>query len=681
MFRSFRQDPSVAKQKLSRGVFKRILGFARPYRRAISVFLVLIAVDAALGAVTPLIYKAIIDQGITPGKVGVVLALAAVLAGFALAAAALGLGERYLSAKIGEGLIFDLRTQVFDHVQRMSLAFFSRTQTGALTQRLNGDVLGAQRAFTSTLSSVVSNTLTVVFVVAAMVSMSWKVTLVSLALLPVFIAPVRWVGRKLADITRQSMDLNATMSQTMTERFSVAGAALVKNYGDPGRESSSYAGDADAVRRIGIKSAMYASAFRIGMMLVASIAVAVVYGLGGWLSIRGELTVGVVVALVTLLNRLYGPITALSNVQVDVMTTLVSFERVLEVLDLQPLVSDSPDAHDLEFDDAARGVPAIRFDRVWFRYPAASEVSLASLEPPAAGRPNGDGAGAGGPNGDGAGVGGAGLDDGRLDDGRLGDGGPGDGPEAYGPGDDVAGSDGGESGRAGDDCDRLPWTLEDVSFDVPPGSMVALVGPSGAGKSTASMLVSRLYDATRGRVELCGADVRELTASSVNRAVGIVPQDAHLFHTSLRENLLYARPEASEAEVWEALERAQAGFVRDLPDGLDTVVGDRGYRLSGGERQRVAIARLLLKSPAMVVLDEATAHLDSESEALVQRALAEALRGRTALVIAHRLSTVRGADLIVVLDHGRVVERGTHSELLAAGGLYAKLYEVQFAPA
>ncbi|MDR2374232.1 MAG: ABC transporter ATP-binding protein/permease [Bifidobacteriaceae bacterium] len=633
MFRSFRQDPSVTRQKLTRATLRRILGFARPYRRVIAVFLTLIGFDAALGAATPLVYSAIIDKGITPGRIGLVVGLAGLLVGFAVAAAALGLGERLLSARIGEGLIYDLRTRVFDHVQRLSLAFFSRTQTGALTQRLNGDVLGAQRAFTSTLSAVVSNTLTVVFVVAAMVSMSWKVTAVSLVLLPVFVAPVRWVGRKLADITRQSMDLNAAMSQTMTERFSAPGAALVKNYGDPDREASAYAADADAVRRIGVKSALYASAFRIAMMLVAAIAVAVVYGLGGWLSIRGELTVGVVVALVTLLNRLYGPITALSNVQVDVMTTLVSFERVLEVLDLEPLVKDAPDAHALTLPDAVDHAPAIRFDSVWFRYPTAGEVSLASLEPANQ---------------------------------------AGDEPGGRGERD----ADGGIGGE-----DQPEWTLRDVSFEVPRGSMVALVGPSGAGKSTASLLVSRLYEAQCGRVELCGQDVRGLTAASINRAVGVVSQDAHLFHASLRENLVFARPGAGTAELWDALERAQAGFARDLPQGLETVVGDRGYRLSGGERQRIAIARLLLKAPAIVVLDEATAHLDSESEAAVQAALAEALRGRTSLVIAHRLSTVRGADQIVVLDRGRMVERGTHTELLAAGGLYSKLYAVQFAAA
>jgi ATP-binding cassette subfamily B protein len=591
----------------------------------------------------------IIDRGIAPGRLGTVLGLAGLLAGIAVFAAALGLGERYLSARIGEGLIFDLRTRVFAHVQELSLAFFSRTHTGALTQRLNGDVLGAQRAFTSTLSSLVSNTLSVVFVIAAMASMSWKITLVSLVLLPVFVAPVRWVGRKLAAIARRSMELNAAISQTMTERFSVAGAALVKNYGDPAREDAAYAEDADAVRRIGVKQAMYASAFRIGMTLVASVAVAVVYGLGGALAIRGELTVGVVVALVTLLNRLYGPITALSNVQVDVMTTLVSFDRVLEVLDLEPLVRDAADAADLDWETCGTSAPAgpapgavpsppapgavpsppaasrsgrprpappaVRFASVWFRYPAGAEVSVASLE------------------------------------------------------------GGGDSARE----ETPAWTLEDVSFAVPRGAMVALVGPSGAGKSTASLLVSRLYDATEGAVELCGHDVRGLTARSIRRTVGVVAQDAHLFHTTLRDNLLFARPEAAEEDLWRALDRAQASFVRSLPQGLDTVVGDRGYRLSGGERQRIAIGRLLLKAPQVVVLDEATAHLDSESELAVQRALAEALKGRTSLVIAHRLSTVRDADQIVVLDRGRVVERGRHPDLLAAGGLYADLYRVQFA--
>jgi ATP-binding cassette subfamily B protein len=690
-FRSFRQDPSVAQQKIAPGTLRRIAGFARPYRGKIIVFLLLIAADAALGAATPLVYRAIIDRGITPGRLGLVVALAGLLAGFAVAAAGLGLAERYLSARIGEGLIFDLRTKVFDHVQELSLAFFARTHTGALTQRLNGDVLGAQRAFTSTLSSVVSNTLTVVFVIAAMLSMSWKITLVSLVLLPVFVLPVRWVGRKLAAIAREAMERNAAMSQTMTERFSVAGAALVKTYGDPARESANYAADADAVRRIGIKQALYGSAFRIGMTLVASVAVAVVYGLGGALAIRGELTVGVVVALVTLLNRLYGPITALSNVQVDVMTTLVSFERVLEVLDLPPLIQDAPDAADLSWEApatpsppaAAGGAPAAPGEAT--AGGGTAEAAGATAGGAAAGAEQAT-AGAGTAEAAGATAGGAAAGGGGTasSDGWAG----GSGAPAirfrdvwfrYPEGAEVsvASLEGAE--RIAEE--RPDWTLRDVSFAVPRGSMVALVGPSGAGKTTASSLVARLYDATRGAVELCGGDVRGLTARSVRAVVGTVAQDAHLFHATLRDNLLFAKHGASDADLREALARAQAGFVNALPQGLDTVVGDRGYRLSGGERQRIAIARLLLKAPQIVVLDEATAHLDSESELAVQRALAEALRGRTSLVIAHRLSTVREADQIVVLDRGRVAERGTHSALLAAGGLYASLYRVQFAEA
>jgi ATP-binding cassette subfamily B protein len=611
MFRSFRQDPSVAHEKVSPQTLRRIVGFARPYRGRIAVFVVLIAVDAAVGAGLPLVYRAIIDQGIARGRVGLVVGLAGVLAGIAILTALLGFAERLLSSRIGESLIYDLRTQVFDHVQRMPLAFFSRTQTGALVQRLNGDVMGAQRAFTSTLSTVVSNVLTVVFVIAAMISMSWQITVISLALLPVFVLPVRWVGRKLAAITREGMDLNATMSQTMTERFNVAGAQLVKNYGRPGEESAHFAADAARVRDIGVKSAMYASAFRIGMTLVASIAVAIVYGMGGVLAIRGSLTVGVLVALTSYLTRLYGPITALSNVQVDIMTTVVSFDRIFEVLDLKPSVADAPDAAALTWHDDPR-TPGIAFEDVSFSYPAAHEVSLRSLE--------------------------------TVD--RDSPGGP---------------------------------TLDHVSFEVPVGEMVALVGPSGAGKSTASLLVSRLYDVTAGTVRICGQDVRDVTQASLHDAVGVVTQDAHLFHDTLRANLALARPDASDQEMWDALGLAQASFVADLPDGLDTVVGDRGYRLSGGERQRIAIARLLLKEPSLVVLDEATAHLDSGSEAAVQQALDQALHGRTSLVIAHRLSTVRAAHSIVVLDSGRVVEQGTHTELMAAGGLYADLYRTQFA--
>jgi ATP-binding cassette subfamily B protein len=613
MYRSFRLDPSVARQRVTREVLRRILTFARPYRRLITIFLVLVAVDAAVGAATPLVFSRIIDDGIAKGRTGVVLALAGVVALLALAAAGLALASRWLSSRIGEGLILDLRTQVFDHVQRMPLAFFSRTQTGALVQRLNGDVLGAQQAFTSTLSNVVSNVLTVVLVLAAMLSLSWQITLVSLVLLPLFVLPVRAMGRRLAAVTAESYTLNAEMGQTMTERFNVAGAQLVKLYGRADDETSVFSARASRVRDIGITSAMYGAVFRVGLTLVAAMAVAIVYGLGGVLAIRGSLTIGTVVALTSYLTRLYGPITALSNVQVDVMTTLVSFERVLEVLDLKPTVADAPDARPLPAD--LPRTASVELDDVSFRYPSAAEVSLASLESVA-----------------------------RLQS-------------------EVPGT-----------------TLEHVSFTVPHGHLVALVGPSGAGKTTIAQLVARLYDVTGGAVRVAGQDVREVTQASLRDAIGIVTQDAHLFHDTIRANLLYARPDASDAAIEQALRRAQIwDLVSRLPDGVDTVVGDRGYRLSGGERQRLAIARLLLKAPPIVILDEATAHLDSESEAAVQRALAEALEGRTAIVIAHRLSTIREADSIVVLDRGGVVQQGTHEELLAAGGLYAELYETQYA--
>jgi ATP-binding cassette subfamily B protein len=615
MYRSFRLDPTVAHKRVTREVLRRILTFARPYRRLITVFLVLVAVDAGVGAVTPLVFQRIIDDGIAKGRTGVVLALAGVVALLALAAAGLALASRWLSSRIGEGLILDLRTQVFDHVQRMPLAFFSRTQTGALVQRLNGDVLGAQQAFTSTLSNVVSNVLTVVLVLAAMLSLSWQITLVSLVLLPLFVLPVRAMGRRLAAVTAESYTLNAEMGQTMTERFNVAGAQLVKLYGRADDETGVFSARAARVRDIGITSAMYGAVFRVGLTLVAAMAVAIVYGLGGVLAIRGSLTIGTVVALTSYLTRLYGPITALSNVQVDVMTTLVSFERVLEVLDLKPTVADAPDARPLPAD--LPRTASVELDDVSFRYPSAAEVSLASLESVA-----------------------------RLQT-------------------EIPGT-----------------TLEHVSFTVPHGHLVALVGPSGAGKSTIAQLVARLYDVTEGAVRVAGQDVRETTQASLRDAIGIVTQDAHLFHDTIRANLVYARPDATDAAIEQALRRAQIwDLVSRLPDGVDTVVGDRGYRLSGGERQRLAIARLLLKAPPIVILDEATAHLDSESEAAVQRALGEALEGRTAIVIAHRLSTIREADSIVVLDRGGVVQQGTHEELLASGGLYAELYETQFATA
>nr|WP_239072885.1 ABC transporter ATP-binding protein [Cellulomonas oligotrophica] len=612
--RGFGTDRSVVHQRLQRGTLRRVLRFAHPYRPQLAVFLVLIAVGAAAGAASPWLVQRLIDDGVATGDTGLVVSTASVIALLAVVQAVLGVGERWVSARIGEGLIHDLRTAVFDHVQRMPLAFFSRTRTGALVQRLNGDVLGAQQAFTSTLSNVVSNSLTVVFVLAAMLSMSWQLTLVSLVLLPVFVLPARWFGRRIADITRESYELNADASQTMTERFNVAGAHLVKVFGDPARESAAYAEQTGRVRDIGVRMALYSTWFRIGLTTVAAVATAVVYGLGGLMAISGQLTVGVVVALAAYLGRLYGPLTAMSNVQVDVMTALVSFERVLEVLDLEPMVAEKTDAADLRAAVAAHGA-SVELDHADFRYPAADEVSLASLESVAALR-----------------------------------------------------------------HDPVADTLHDVTFTVPAGSMVALVGPSGAGKTTISQLVTRMYDPTGGAVRIAGQDLRDVTAASLRATVGVVSQEAHLFHDTIAGNLRLARPDATDAELADALRAAHVwDLVASLPEGLETVVGDRGYRLSGGERQRLAIARLLLKAPDVVVLDEATAHLDSESEAAVQVALDAALAGRTSLVIAHRLSTVRQADLVVVLDAGRVVEQGTHAQLLEAGGLYADLYRTQFA--
>ena len=614
MLRTFAQDSSVTAQHVGRATLRRILGFARPYRWQLAVFVVLIAIDAATGAMTPWLLRILIDQGIAPKRGDVVIGVAAAVAGLAILGAGLSVAERWLSSRVGEGLILDLRTAVFDHVQRMPLAFFSRARTGALVQRLNGDVLGAQQAFTSTLQNVVSNTLSVVFVLAAMFSMSWQLTALSLVLVPAFVLPARFFGRRISAITRESYELNADASQFMQERFNVAGAHLAKVFGDPERESAAYRAQARRVRDIGVRLAMNASWFRIGLTTVAAVGVAIVYGLGGWQAVQGQLTVGVVVALASYLTRLYGPLTAMSNVQVDVMTALVSFDRVLEVLDMVPTVAERPDAVDLRAAVAARGA-GVELAGVGFRYPSAHEVSLASLEAVAALR-----------------------------------------------------------------SDPPADTLHDISFAVPAGSMVALVGPSGAGKTTISQLVTRMYDPTRGAVRIAGLDLRDVTAASLRATVGVVSQEAHLFHDSIRANLLFARPEATDDELRVALEEAQIwDLVAGLPEGLDTVVGDRGYRLSGGERQRLAIARLLLKAPDVVVLDEATAHLDSESEAAVQAALDAALAGRTSLVIAHRLSTIRAADRIVVIDDGRVVEQGTHDELLAAGGLYADLYTTQFA--
>ena len=610
--RSLTRDSEVTKRKLAPGTVRRIAGFATPYKVEISIFLALVIVDAVISVAIPLLFRVVIDEVDTNGNGSrtVVIGVALAIAGIAVFDAGLSLIQRYFSARVGEGLIYDLRTRVFGHVQRMPVAFFTRTQTGALVSRLNNDVIGAQQAITSTLSNVVSNVVGLVLVITAMLFLSWQITLGALVLLPVFLLPARWVGRKLQGISRQAMQLNAEMSTTMTERFNVSGALLVKIFGRLGDEERQFAGKAGQVRDIGVTQAMYGRVFFTGLTLVASLATALVYGVGGLLVLDANITLGTLVALAALLSRLYGPLTALSNVQVDVMTALVSFERVFEVLDLPPMVDDKPDATVLP-----RGAAAVEFRNVSFKYPTADEVSLASLESVAV-------------------------------------------------------------------LDQAPsqQVLFDVSFDVSPGTMTALVGPSGAGKTTITALVARLYDVTGGAVRVGDHDVRDVTLASLHDVVGVVTQDAHMFHDTIRANLLYARPEASDADLVQACRAAQIwDLVASLPDGLDTMVGDRGYRLSGGEKQRLAIARLLLKAPDVVVLDEATAHLDSESEVAVQRALETALAGRTSLVIAHRLSTVRGADEILVVDGGRIVERGRHGALLAADGLYAELYRTQFA--
>ena len=610
MMRSLTRDSSVAQRKLAPGTGRRVLGYARPYKRQIVLFLVLVVVDAALVVATPLLLGQIVDKGVIPKNSAVVVGLALVVAALALVDGLLGLVERWYSSRIGEGLIYDLRTEVFSHVLRQPIAFFTRAQTGALVSRLNNDVIGAQQAFTSTLSGVVSNAVSLVFIVIAMATRSWLLTLLSLALLPFFLVPARMMGKKLAGLAHEQMGLNAELGTRMTERFNVAGALLVKLFGRPHIEDEQFAERAGKVRDIGVRISLNRAVFFVGLTLVASLATAMVYGVGGVMAVNGGLTVGTLLALAALLGRLYGPLTALSNVRVDVMTALVSFERVFEVLDLEPLVKEKAEPVALE-----RRPVAVDFDHVAFGYPSADQISLASLEQVASGDRRG-----------------------------------------------------GET------------VLKDVTFHAAPGELVALVGPSGAGKTTITSLVARLYDPTSGTVRLDGVDLRDASLESVHDVVGVVTQEAHLFHDTIRANLAYARPSATEAEMVEALRAAQVWeLVNHLPEGLDTVVGDRGHRLSGGEKQRLAIARLLLKSPGLVVLDEATAHLDSESEVAVQRALDTALHGRTALVIAHRLSTVRGADQILVVEAGRIVERGTHLELLAKGGLYSDLYTTQFA--
>jgi ATP-binding cassette subfamily B protein len=611
-YRSFTRDDSARHAKLPPGLVRRIVRYADPYRRYVAAFLIVTVLDASLVVATPLLLRQIVDQGVVRHDRGVVTEFSLLVAALALLDAAFSLIGRWYSCRIGEGLIFDLRTAVFQHVQSMPLAFFTRTQTGALVSRLNTDVIGAQQAFTSTLSNVLSNLVTLAMVGAAMFYLSWPLTLMALGLFPVFLLPAKFVGRKLQTLTRESMQLKAELGTSMTERFNVAGALLVKLFGRPEEETARFGGTADRVREINIRTAMANRVFFVAMLLVASLSTALVYGAGGQLAISDRLTVGTLLAMAALLQRLYAPLTALSNVRVDVMTALVSFDRVFEVLDLAPMITDSPDPKELP-----PGAPAVEFVGVQFRYPGADEVSLASLESVAK-------------------------------------------PERTGSGP----------------------VLHGIDFRVAPGRMLALVGASGAGKTTIANLVARLYDPTAGAVRIGGIDVRELSLAGVRAGVGVITQDAHMFHDTIRANLRYARPEATDSELLDACRDAQIiDLIQSLPAGLDTVVGDRGHRLSGGEKQRLALARLLLKGPCVVVLDEATAHLDSEAEAAVQRALARTLAGRTSIVIAHRLSTVRAADEILVLDGGRVVQRGRHEELLARGGLYAELHRTQFAPA
>ncbi|HZE37304.1 MAG TPA: ABC transporter ATP-binding protein [Stackebrandtia sp.] len=607
-----RADDKLATTKLTKGMFRRIMLFARGYWRSISIFLVTVIASAAIGVATPVLAGNVVNEITHNDDVSKVLRIAGLIAILALFDGGLSLANRWYSARVGEGLIFELRRKVFGHVQSMPLAFFARTQTGALVSRLNNDVMGAQRAFTTTLSGLVSNAIAVALTLAVMIAQSWQITLISLVILPVFLIPAKMIGRKLATLTKQMFEFNASMNAQMTERFGVGGALLVKLFGRPEKELEDFSGRADQVRAMGVTTAMYGRTFIVALTVVAGLAQAVTYGLGGWFAVSGALSAGTVVTLALLLTRLYGPLTGLSNVRVDVMSALVSFQRVFEVLDLKPIITDADDAKLIP-----SGPATVEFDDVRFAYPAASEVSLASLE-------------------------------------------------------DVAGLEQYDNAEV----------LKGVTFAVKPGSMVALVGPSGAGKTTTSLLVPRIYDTTSGSVRINGVDVRDAQSQSLKDTIGVVTQDAHMFHESIRANLAYGRSDAADEDLWDALERAQiAEVVRRLPEGLDTVVGERGYRFSGGEKQRLAIARLLLKSPSVVILDEATAHLDSESEAAVQRALNEALAGRTALVIAHRLSTVRDADEIVVLSDGQVAERGTHEELVTAGGLYSELYRTQFAHA
>lgn len=607
-FRSLTADQSVKNQKLKSGTLRRIVGFAVPYKLSLSLFLITVVIDALLVIASPLLLKKLIDEGVIPGNATLVTKLAFAVAMIAILDAAFSMMGRWFSARIGEGLIFDLRRMVFEHIQKQSIAFFTRTQTGSLISRLNSDVIGAQQAFTSTLSGVVSNILSLLLVTVAMLTLSWQITVASLALLPIFLIPTKWVGRQLQKYTRQSFDINAQMASTMSERFNVSGALLVSLYGDNKDEKQQFSNKARRVADIGISIAMLNRVFFIALTSVAAIATAIAYGIGGHLAINGEITVGTLLAITALLARLYGPLTALSNVRVDVMSALVSFERVFEVLDLQPMVNDLPGTIDL-----ISIQPELAFESVRFSYPNASEISLASLESVAK------------------------LE--QIDSGEI---------------------------------------LKGISFYARPGSLTGIVGPSGAGKSTISSLIPRLYDVTDGSIRIDGKDIRNYSIKSLRKNIGVVTQDSHMFHDSIINNLKYADPNATLSEIEQACTAARIWeFIQTLPNGVETVVGERGHRLSGGERQRLAIARLLLKKPRLVILDEATAHLDSENEALVQSALKEALVGRTSIVIAHRLSTIINADQILVIDNGLIVEKGTHEELVAMRGLYFDLYERQ----
>jgi len=611
-YRSLTRDGSVKKRGIKNGTINRVLGYATPLKIDITLLIVVVVIDAFLVVAQPLLFKRIIDQGISAGNKNVVITTAVLVGVLAIFSAGLSIIGRLYSSRIGEGLILTLRTQVFNHVQAQPIAFFTRTQTGSLISRVNGDVIGAQQAFTSTLSGIISNGISLIIVLSTMLILSWQITLTSLILLPVFLIPAKSMGKRVQALSREQMNLNAAMSQTMTERFNVSGALLVKLFGDPKNEGNSFYKKAARVKDIGVRIAMTNTIFFVALTTVATIATAIVYGFGGSLVVSGVLTLGTLLALTALLARLYGPLTALSNVRVDIMTALVSFERVFEVLDLEPLVKDSKNPLNLP-----QGPLNIEFNNVSFSYPTRADVGLETLE--------------------------------LASDGKI-------------------------------ENDSNNLVLNNVSFKIKPGTMLALVGPSGSGKTTISQLIARLYDPTSGVVTVGEVDIKKVARDEIRKTIGVVTQDSHLFHDSIKNNLLYAKEDATETEIWSALESAQiSDFVNSLPDKLDTIVGDRGYRLSGGEKQRIAIARVFLKQPRIVILDEATAHLDNENEAAVQVALATVLENRTSVVIAHRLSTIINAEQIAVIKDGKLIAIGSHANLLKDNGVYSDLYNQQFA--